>query len=85
MPDISEYLTRSQMQSWSRFLSSPEGKQGILYLKLSCPRMSDKTDQSLIKNAVGFEFWQAAIDGINRLGDVPAKPEKTEDDSLEQP
>ncbi len=71
------------MQAWSRHLSSPEGKQGLLYLRLNCPKMPEKTDDALIKNAIGFEFWQAAIEAIVKLGDVPAKPEKQEDDALE--
>jgi hypothetical protein len=84
MPNKEEYLKRADLMSWSRFLSSPEGKQGLLYLRLSCPRKTDQSDNSLIKNAVGFEFWQNAIDAMISLGDVPARPEKQDDDTLEQ-
>jgi len=85
MPNREDYLTRAQMQSWSRFLSSPEGKAGMLFLKLACPRNREKTEASLIKNSVGFEFWQDAIEAMEKLGEVPARPEKQEDESLEQP
>lgn len=69
--------------SWSRFLSSPEGKQGLLYLKLSCPKTFGNDDNALIKNAVGFEFWQNCIDAMERLGDVPQRNTPTPDETLE--
>lgn len=85
MPNKEDYLRRADMQAWSRFLSSPEGKSGLLYLKLSCPRLDIKGDEALIRNAVGFDFWQRAVEAMVNLGEVPPKPEKQEDDSLEQP
>jgi hypothetical protein len=69
--------------SWSRFLNSPEGKQGILFLKLSCPKAFASGDDALIKNAVGFEFWQNCIDAMEKLGEVPPRNTPEPDETLE--
>jgi hypothetical protein len=84
MPSKEEFLTKAHMQAWSRFLSSPEGQKGILYLRMACPRMFEKTDDALVRNSVGFEFWQQCLDKVEGLGVVPPRPEKPDDDTLER-
>lgn len=72
------------MQVWARFLNSPEGKSGLQYLRLSCPKKEANSDNDLIRNAVGFDFWQDCITEMERLGIVPEKPERQEEDQLER-
>lgn len=83
MPDKEDYLKRSESQEWGRFLSSPAGRNGLLFMKLSCPHLPPSTDEALIKNAVGFEFWQLCLTRLEQLSELPPKPEKTDDEPLE--
>jgi len=84
MPEISKFLRRADRQVWSRFLNSEEGQRGLAYLKLSCPRSKEDTEASLIRNAVGFDFWHKSIDAMESLGEVPEKPVIQEEDALER-
>lgn len=82
-PNKSDYLNRTETITWGRFLKSPEGQKGLLYLKLSCPKVYGKDDPTLIKNAVGFEYWQSCVDAMENLGELPPKNEYEPVDTLE--
>jgi hypothetical protein len=79
-----DYLTKAEMMAWSRFLNSTEGQKGLLYLRLGCKRAAGEGDNTLIKNAVGFEYWQKCVDALESLGEVPKRQEREPDDALEQ-
>lgn len=83
MPDKNRFLRRADMQVWSRFLSSEEGQRGMNYLRLACPRLKEDTDASLIRNAVGHEFWHRCVDAMEDLGVVPEKQAPEPNESLE--
>ena len=71
------------MQVWSRFLNSDEGKRGMQYLRLACPKKDFKSDDDLIRNSVGFEFWQECLNAVDGLGFIPDKPERETEDRLD--
>lgn len=78
-----DYLNKADMMVWARFLASNEGQKGLRYLRLGCRRLPFEGDDSLIRNAVGFEFWQKCVDAMEDLGQVPKRPEKEPEDALE--
>lgn len=63
---------------WSRFLNSKEGIAGLSYLRIAFPTKKASNDAELIRNGVGFEFWQACVAELEELGNVPEKPENAE-------
>jgi hypothetical protein len=83
MASIRDYLRQSDIQDWARFLNSEPGRRGLNYLRIACPRRQEKDDATLIRNSVGFDFWHEAIDTLEKLGYIPPKQEKQEDDVLE--
>lgn len=77
-PKISDYLKRKERLEWARFLNSPEGQKGLLYLKLAFPRKAASTDADLIRNSVGFEFWQSCIQEMEVLAELPESQDNPE-------
>ena len=82
MSKIENYLKRSDVIEVARFISSDSGKRLIAHLRTSCPRINEKNDDSLIRNAIGFDFWQRLIDNLEGI-QPPAKQDKNDDDQLE--
>ncbi len=84
-PKITDHLKRKERIEWARFLNSAEGQKGLLYLKLAFPRKSAENDADLIRNSVGFEFWQACVEEIEEIGNIVDAPERADiDDPLER-
>lgn len=84
-PQIAQFLKRQDRLVWARFLNSSEGQKGMHYLRIAFPTDSAKTDADLIRNGVGFEFWQACVAELESIGDVPDKQERADnDDELEK-
>lgn len=79
-PVISRFLKRADRLVWARFLSSPEGRAGLAFLRMACPSNNAVTDADLIRNSVGFDYWQKCISEIEAIGEVPERPERAEDD-----
>lgn len=79
-PQIQRFLKRADRLVWSRFLSSPEGRAGISFLRLACPSSTAVTDADLIRNSVGFDYWQKCITEIEGIGEITERPERAEDD-----
>lgn len=78
-----DYLNKRDIMEIGRFLASDVGMNALRYLRAACPRLSAKTDDILIRNAIGFDFWHNCIDALEKLGELPAKPDKPDDDRLE--
>lgn len=84
-PNIAQFLKKQDRLVWSRFLSTKEGQAGLTYLKVAFPSAPAKSDADLIRNGVGFEFWQACVAEMEAIGNVAEKPERADnDDQLEQ-
>lgn len=77
-PQISKFLKQADRLVWSRFLSSPEGRQGIAFLRLCCPTAGSGTDADLIRNSVGFDYWQKCINDLEALGEVPERTQSAD-------
>lgn len=75
---MSKFLRQADRLVWSRFLNSPEGKQGIAFLRLACPNAGSGTDADLIRNSVGFDFWQKCLNELESLGEVPERQQSAE-------
>ena len=82
MSRIDNYLKKSDVIEVARFINSDSGKRLIAFLRTSCPRLDEKNDQSLIRNAIGFDFWHRLIDNLESI-QPPAKQDKQDDDQLE--
>jgi hypothetical protein len=78
-----EILSKAHMQEWGRFLASEAGTRGMLYMRMACPRLDPATDDALIRNSVGFEFWQKALDRIEQISEIPPRPIRDEIEPLE--
>ena len=79
-----DFISKADMQVWSRFLHSDSGMSGLAYLRRAFRRSPENTDASLLRNAIGFESWHACIDAVEALGEVPPKQDKIETDELER-
>ena len=74
-PKISQFLKRQDRLVWSRFLNSKEGQAGLSYLRIAFPVNKASNEAELIRNGVGFEYWQGCVAELLEIGDVPDKPE----------
>lgn len=83
MANIEEFMRKSDRMEVSRFLSTEAGSRLMAYLRRAYTRRRDKTDDSLIRNAIGFDAHHECCDLVEKAGEIPAKPDKEENDSLE--
>lgn len=69
-----EELKRTTKHEWNRFLRSPAGIEGLLYLRERTPQIDAKEQATIVLQAGVSQGYRSALDALDAiLADVPAK------------